>query len=116
MDRFNDYVVYKNDNGCEVTCIFFKGINTITSVPVERLEWLSDENEVGSECSHHLTLQEIGDQVKALRLEEELCSEEDRIGVIYVWVETPLEGHIYQTGNNSGDDSWVLYGTTRGYA
>lgn len=110
MHKFNDLRVYRNANGVETTCIFFKDINSITSVPVDSFKWHTDdgEDEFERENNSWLTLQEIGEQVRALKLSD--------FNVIYVWVDTPLEGYIYQTGNYPGDTSWVLHATTRGYA
>lgn len=108
MDRYNDLVVYKSDAGGGDVCIFFKDINSITSVNVDLLDWRVDSAGSYIPDSEFLTLQEIGDQVRKLNL-----SDDD---VIFVWVETAFEGQIYQTGNYPGDDSWILHGTTQGYA
>lgn len=104
MKRYNDRELYRMD-GVSSVCIFFKESNTIHSIDPSKLAWRLEEEDERGEV---LTLQEIGDQVKKL------------VGgympPLYVWWDSPLEGEIYQTGNYPGDDSWILLGTTRGYA
>lgn len=53
----------------------------------------------------YLTLKEIYQQLKEKGYE----------GVIYVWIETPLGGTIYQCGNYE-EGQWIKHGNTRGYA
>lgn len=99
MERCNDTVIFIFD-GMNSACIFTKNINSIETIPVEKLKWHEDEDD-----GKYLTLQEIGEQVRSL------CDDP----VIYVWVDTPLEGVIYQTGNYQTDD-WIEHGKTMGYA
>ena len=100
MERCNDIIIYLFD-GNESACIFTKNINSIETIQAEKLEWHEDED-----ADKYLTLQEIGEQVRSI------CDDP----VIYVWVDTPLRGVIYQTGNYSGSDAWIEHGTTMGYA
>lgn len=102
MERFNDMAVYRND-GIEYACVFTKDINSISSIDPDKLDWHKDAEDV-----EYLTLQEIGDQVYILS--------GGIMPVLYVWVEGPLRGEIYQTGNYPGCDDWILYGKTNGYA
>ena len=41
MKRFNDMVVYRFD-GANSTCVFTKGINSITSIDLDKLNWHKD--------------------------------------------------------------------------
>ena len=105
MKRFNDMVVYRFD-GANSTCVFTKGINSITSIDLDKLNWHKDTQD-DDDDSEYLTLQEIGDQVRMLS--------NGYMPVLYVWVEGTLHGAIYQTGNYL-DDNWILHGETQGYA
>ena len=100
MERCNDTVIYLFD-GIGTACIFTKGTNSVETIPAENLEWHENEDE-----GKYLTLQEIGEQVRSIIDDP----------VIYVWVDTPLQGVIYQTGNYHGSDAWIKHGTTMGYA
>lgn len=68
-----------------------------TIIDNSQLQWR--ESEIGG---LELTLDEIATQI-------------DEHGVIYVWVEGGLEGRIYQFGNYS-DCKWHEHGKTKGYA
>ena len=100
MERCNDTVIYLFE-GSESACIFVKDINSIETIPADKLDWHEHED-----SGKYLTLQEIGEQVRSFY--------EDP--VLYVWVDSPLRGVIYQTGNYSESDAWIEHGTTIGYA
>ena len=102
MKRFNDMVVYRF-GGMKSARVFTTDINSIESIDPDKLNWHKDD-----EDGEYLTLQEIGDQVRALS--------GGIMHVLYVWVEGPLHGEIYQTGNYHGCDAWILHGKTNGYA
>ena len=69
-----------------------------------KLTWhIMEFTEVDKE--ERLTLKEISQQLLRLGYKS----------VLYVWEETPLEGTIYQYGNYE-DRSWVIHGTTKGFA
>ena len=58
MKRFNDMVVYRFD-GENSTCVFTKGINSITSIDLDKLNWhkdTQDDDEEANKFKHqHLT-------------------------------------------------------------
>ncbi len=70
-------------------------------VDIEDLTWVDDGYGVG--C---LSLESIEHQLFNLGYRP----------VIYVWVETPLEGVIYEFGNYSTNFGWAIHGHTKGYA
>ena len=98
----NDEVIYKNDS-ISFLHILITTDKDMKVVPVDTLQWNDfrgrrDEEQHGG----WLTLEEISNQL-------------GNRGVIYVWVESPLHGAIYQFGNYNNSD-WQLYCKTPGYA
>ena len=102
-ERFDDLTVYKLNQIGSSVCIFTMDVNTITTIPVDRFKWNIDMC-----CEECLTLRAIGEQAKRIF--------GGTLRPLYVWVDGPLHGEIYQTGNYRDDDSWVLHGRTKGYA
>lgn len=80
-------------------------------VPTSHLKWRKEYysyqhgGETYQEEHEVLTLQDISNQLE----------KSNHRNVITVWVESPLEGTIYQFGNYH-DNQWHEHGTTRGYA
>ena len=107
MERYNDKLVPRMD-GVSSDCIFVKDICSIYSIPPGMLKWHTDDPSGFYESGEYLSLQEIGEQVRKLYGGHMLP--------LYVWVDSPMHGEIYQTGNYPGDDSWTLLGQTKGYA
>lgn len=99
----NDMVIKRYDGGYSA-CVFTRDANSITSIDLNQLNW----HDVNEYSDGWLTLQEIGNQVKALY--------GGNMPALYVWYEGPFRGTIYQTGNYSDSDDWVLHGETQGYA
>ena len=107
MERLNDTIIFRMD-GASSACIFLKEACSIQTIPSEKFKWHCDDGGEFEELGDYLTLQEIGDQVREMF--------RGHTPVLYVWVDHPLRGEIYQTGNYPGDDAWILHGETKGYA
>lgn len=101
----NDAVIYQ-DNSCDNVKIFNSDMTVFST---DKFQWNLFEDEQEAECfGGYLTLEDISGQIKKLLKSE-------YIGVIYVWVESPLYGVIYQYGNYN-DGMWRVHGKTNGYA
>ena len=88
-------------NASGFACIFTRWLNSIHSLDYDFFDWHCDD------MGEYLTLKEIAEQTKSRTKIEP---------VLYVWVEEPLSGIIYQTNNHPGDKSWIKYGKTDGFA
>ena len=104
----NEVEVYKSDPTSTVRVFSFGWSDLATTYPLSTFQWkdFRDPRQT-EELGGWLRLKDISDQLKE---RTEPC-----IGVIYVWVESPLYGAIYQYGNYC-DDEWLLHAKTKGYA
>ena len=90
--------IYRND-GVHAASVFLKVFGTVSPLPGNILKWHHE-----GECDR-LTLGEIREQVRK-HIEWPL----------YVWVEGPIGGEIYCTGNYTSETCWRRRGITGGYA
>lgn len=74
----------------------------IKNINTSQLSWKNSNSDEGK----YLTLKEISDQVFIMH----------ERGVLYVWIENPSNGVIYQYGNHNDYPHWELHGKTKGYA
>ena len=106
----NDVEICRDDPTTIVR--IFMGHDILRSFQFTDFEWREydgEDAEPMTECfGGYLTLEDIGDQIR-------MMLKSAHVGVIYVWVEHPLDGVIYQYGNYS-DDIWRKHGKTNGYA
>lgn len=109
MENCNEITIYK-DAPMECAYIFIKDASgNIKSIPHDFFKWNEPDTEDDAEwISGYLTLQNISDQIdeKFGRLP----------GAVFVWVEHPLHGEIYQIGNYPDCNFWIKNGTTKGFA
>lgn len=99
----DDMTIYRNDMGGYSSCIFQKGITSVQTIPVDMFLWNHDGN-----LEEYLTLREVWEQAQKFLGR--------RHPVLYVWVNSPLRGEIYQCGNCPENPHWILHGVTDGYA
>lgn len=101
--------VYNNDT-INILRIFRTDSEAIRCFSQKEFKWkaMSKGDGMFEWADGALTLKDISDQIKRQ-------NGTDYIGVIYVWIETPLCGAIYQYGNYD-DNAWRLYCKTPGYA
>lgn len=99
----DDTTIYRNDMGGYSSCIFQKGITSVQTIPADMFSWNHDDN-----LEEYLSLREIWEQAQKFLGR--------RHPVLYVWVDSPLRGEIYQCGNCPENPHWILHGVTEGYA
>lgn len=98
----NDKVVYLSDP-TSILRIFDSELNKIDPTG---FNWeVFDDKDMQDDFGGYLTLGQISEQLNTV----------ERHGCIYVWIESPLYGAIYEYGNY-GDGIWRLHGKTNGYA
>ena len=99
-EKIDDRTTIYGNDGVSIVSVFIRPVSRVFPVPGDSLQWHTDED--GTE---HLTLGEIRDQVSGV------------IGwPIFVWVEGPMRGEIYCTGNCTSETCWRRRGITGGYA
>ena len=100
---FQDLEVIRFDSITE-TSVYVGGMDRLVNI-TDKLKWHTQYVEALCMDVGTLTLSEIYEQAKEFNWDRMLT----------VFVESSLEGVIYQCGNYE-DGKWVKYGTTRGYA
>ncbi|WP_312694088.1 hypothetical protein [Caproiciproducens sp.] len=108
MENCNGVTVYK-DAPMECAYVFIKDTHgNIKTIPHSFFKWNEPSTEESEWITGYLTLKNISDQIR-----EKLGH---LSGVVFVWIEHPLRGEIYQIGNYPDCDFWIENGTTKGFA
>lgn len=100
---YQDYEVCKF-NSVDTTTVYSGGITNLTNI-TNLLDWNAEYCEPLDMNLETLTLSEIWEQAKKISF----------MSIITVFIESPLEGTIFQCGNHE-EGKWEKYGTTQGYA
>lgn len=107
MEKLNDVIIYRDFEGMTGIEMYEGGFMDLVPFNKELLEWHKDEelSEAERRDTYFLTLGEIAAQLR----------DKDYDKMVTIFVETPLEGSIYQMGNYRKYE-WVKAGTLNGYA